>query len=62
MRGLRPRGLFVLAAGLLTVWLAAAEAHDAFTDTPDDLWRRVLRRQPDPLRWVAWYPPDPDLN
>ena len=22
----------------------------------------VLRRQPDPLRWVAWYPPDPDLN
>lgn len=26
MRGLRPRGLFVLAAGLLTVWLAAAEA------------------------------------
>lgn len=38
------------------------ESADAFTDDPDDLWRRVLSRQPDPLRWVAWYPPDPDLN
>ena len=38
------------------------ESGDAFTDEPDDLWRRVLRRQRDPLRWVAWFPSDPSLN
>ena len=38
------------------------ESGDAFTDDPQHLWRRVLRRQPEPLRWVAWFPPDPDLN
>ena len=35
---------------------------DATTDDPDDLWREVLRRQPDPLRMFANYPPDPALN
>ena len=40
----------------------AAESDDVFTDEPDDLWRRVLRRQPEPLRWVAWFPSDPSLN
>ncbi|GGL28326.1 YqgE/AlgH family protein [Phycicoccus endophyticus] len=38
------------------------ESADAFTDHPEDLWQRVLRRQPEPLRWMAWYPPDPALN
>jgi putative transcriptional regulator len=39
-----------------------SESRDVFTDEPDDLWQRVLRRQPDPLRWVAWFPSDPSLN
>ncbi|QKE85441.1 YqgE/AlgH family protein [Arthrobacter sp. NEB 688] len=38
------------------------ESADAFTDQPADLWQRVLRRQPEPLRWMALYPPDPSLN
>jgi putative transcriptional regulator len=33
-----------------------------FTDEPGGLWQQVLRRQPDPLRWVAWFPSDPSLN
>ena len=36
-----------------------SESGDVFTAEPDDLWRRVLRRQPEPLRWVAWFPSDP---
>lgn len=43
-------------------YVAEAESGDVFTDTPDGLWRRVLRRQPEPLRWVAWFPSDPALN
>jgi putative transcriptional regulator len=39
-----------------------SESRDVFTDEPDGLWQRVLRRQPDPLRWVAWFPSDPSLN
>jgi putative transcriptional regulator len=39
-----------------------SESGDVFTGEPDELWRRVLRRQSDPLRWVAWYPADPSLN
>jgi putative transcriptional regulator len=35
---------------------------DAFTAEPDDLWRRVLRRQPPPLSLVASFPRDPALN
>jgi len=38
------------------------ESADAFTDVPGDLWRRVLRRQRQPLCWVAWFPADPSLN
>ncbi|PKW27111.1 YqgE/AlgH family protein [Phycicoccus duodecadis] len=38
------------------------ESGDVFTDSPGGLWRRVLRRQPEPLRWVAWFPSDPELN
>ncbi|HMM93939.1 MAG: YqgE/AlgH family protein [Micrococcales bacterium] len=43
-------------------YVVDAEGGDAFTDRPDDLWQRVLRRQPEPLRWMAWFPPDPALN
>ena len=32
-------------------YVVETEGGDAFTDRPDGLWRRVLRRQPDPLRW-----------
>jgi len=39
-----------------------AESGDAFTQQPDALWQRVLRRQPPPLQWVAWYPADPTQN
>jgi putative transcriptional regulator len=39
-----------------------AEGRDGFTDDPEGLWRRVLRRQGGELAWVAAYPPDPELN
>ena len=35
---------------------------DVFTADPQDLWRRVLRRQPHPLSLVASFPKDPALN
>jgi putative transcriptional regulator len=35
---------------------------DLFDTAPDALWRRVLRRQPEPLRWLATYPEDPTHN
>jgi putative transcriptional regulator len=35
---------------------------DAITDEPEVLWREVLKRQPDPLRRIAHYPPDPSVN
>ena len=43
-------------------YVVDTESGDAFTDEPDDLWRRVLRRQRQPLCWVAWFPADPSLN
>ena len=43
-------------------YVVGSESDDVFTGEPDDLWRRVLRRQPEPLRWVAWFPSDPLLN
>ncbi len=39
-----------------------AESGDAFTQEPDGLWGEVLRRQPAPLQWVAWFPADPTQN
>lgn len=39
-----------------------AEARDAFTDSPDDLWVQVLRRQHDTLAFVSTFPSDPSLN
>lgn len=43
-------------------WLCDALPGDAFTPTPELLWRDVLRRQGPPLALVASYPPDPTLN
>ena len=39
----------------------ATEA-DALTPQPDALWRQVFRRQPDDLKWVAFFPDDPAQN
>jgi putative transcriptional regulator len=39
-----------------------AVPRDATTDDPEDLWREVLRRQPDPLRLFANYPEDISSN
>ena len=35
---------------------------DLFTDTPDELWRAVLRRQPGRLAWLAEAPDDLSAN
>jgi len=43
-------------------YVVDTEVGDAFTGEPDELWRRVLRRQRGPLRWVAWFPADPSMN
>ncbi len=38
------------------------EARDPFTDEPQSLWARVLRRQRGSLALVSTFPEDPDLN
>lgn len=35
---------------------------DLLTSEPDRLWGQVLLRQGDELAFVAYYPPDPELN
>jgi putative transcriptional regulator len=39
-----------------------AEPADAMSAQPETLWRDVLRRQPEPLRRFAHYPPDVSAN
>jgi putative transcriptional regulator len=39
-----------------------ADPVDVFTDDPDGLWQRVLRRQPDELALFATFPADPTMN
>jgi putative transcriptional regulator len=47
----------------LGAWFTVdAEPVDVFTDDPDGLWQRVLRRQPDELALFATYPSDPTTN
>ena len=44
-------------------WIVvAAEPDDVFSDEPDDLWSRVLRRQGGGLALLATMPLDPSLN
>ncbi|MGH9246585.1 MAG: YqgE/AlgH family protein [Acidimicrobiales bacterium] len=39
-----------------------AHPDDPFGAEPEELWRTVLRRQPDPLRRYALFPPDLRMN
>jgi putative transcriptional regulator len=43
-------------------YVVPAEPADPFSETPDQLWRAVLRRQPGDLALVSTYPEDPSLN
>jgi putative transcriptional regulator len=43
-------------------WVVDAEPGDAFAAAPEGLWRAVLRRQPDPLRRYALFPPELRMN
>ena len=43
-------------------FVVPAEAADALSDDPAQLWKRVLRRQRGALALLAAYPPDPSLN
>lgn len=43
-------------------YVLAAQPGDVFAAEPEQLWRRVLRRQEGDLAFVATYPDDPGLN
>ena len=43
-------------------WVLDALPDDAFSDQPDGLWKRVLRRQGGKLALSSYLPPDPSLN
>jgi putative transcriptional regulator len=43
-------------------YVVDGDLDDAFTAQPASLWRRVLRRQPVPLRLLSTYPPELGLN
>lgn len=43
-------------------WVVDAGIDDLFTDDPNELWARVLRRQEAELQWYAHFPADPSLN
>jgi putative transcriptional regulator len=43
-------------------YVVDAESRDPFSDTPETLWRQVLRRQRGELALVSTYPEDPALN
>ena len=43
-------------------WVVGGSPADLFSEDPKTMWRRVLRRQPMPLRLVSTYPPDVLLN
>lgn len=47
----------------LGAWMVFdAQVDDVFTDAPDQLWRRVLRRQGGRLAWIADAPDDLSAN
>lgn len=43
-------------------WVVDALGEDAFSDRPEELWHRVLRRQGGDLAVSSYFPPDPSLN
>ena len=43
-------------------WVVPGSPSDLFSDDPQPLWSRVLRRQPYPLSLVSTYPADPLVN
>lgn len=43
-------------------WVVSAEQGDVFGDRPEDLWSRVLRRQPGELAFFSTWPEDPEHN
>jgi putative transcriptional regulator len=43
-------------------FVVSSRPEDAFTDDPDELWRRVLRRQGGRLAMFAFAPQDPRTN
>ena len=43
-------------------WVLDALPDDAFSDQPDGLWKRVLRRQGGKLALSSYLPADPSLN
>lgn len=43
-------------------YVVDAEGRDAFSDQPDGLWVRVLRRQRGELAFVSTFPADPTMN
>jgi len=43
-------------------WVVEASPGDAFSDDPDRLWSAVLRRQPNALALVSYFPHDVTAN
>jgi putative transcriptional regulator len=43
-------------------WVVDPLPADLFSDEPESLWRRVLRRQGGDLAIASYFPPDPSLN
>jgi putative transcriptional regulator len=43
-------------------WVVDAAPDDPFSEEPDELWKRVLRRQRGRLALVGSYPDDPTMN
>jgi putative transcriptional regulator len=43
-------------------YVVSSEPLDVFDDDPEDMWRRVLRRQSGNLAFLATYPDDPAMN
>ena len=44
-------------------WIVVhGEPDDVMSDSPEDLWERVLERQPAPVRWLAKAPPHLSFN
>jgi putative transcriptional regulator len=43
-------------------YVLPAEPTDLFGPQPQELWTRVLRRQPGELAWVSTRPLDPGMN